>query len=163
MPRVYGVNVPRRVTSAIVTPLVRLGIGPKHLYLLSVSGRRTGRTYRTPVSLVQRDDERWLVAPYGERNWVKNARAAGWVELGRGRRRERVRVDEVPPPERAPILRAYLRQVPFTRDFFDADADAPVEAFAAKADRHPVFVVLSDEETSRVGATADSPARRETP
>jgi deazaflavin-dependent oxidoreductase (nitroreductase family) len=139
VPRVYGVNVPRRVTSAIVTPLVRLGIGPKHLYLLSVSGRRTGRTYRTPVSLVQRNGARWLVAPYGERNWVKNARAAGWVELRRGRYTERVRVEDVPPSDRAPILRAYLRQVPFTRDFFDAPPGAAVEAFAPEASRHPVF------------------------
>jgi deazaflavin-dependent oxidoreductase (nitroreductase family) len=142
VPKVYGVNVPTRLTSAIVTPLVRLGIGPKHLYLLSVPGRRTGRTYQTPVSLVEREGRRWLVAPYGERNWVKNARAAGSVELRRGRRTERVRVEDVPPSDRAPILRAYLRQVPFTGSFFDAAPDAPLEAFASKAARHPVLRIL---------------------
>jgi deazaflavin-dependent oxidoreductase (nitroreductase family) len=139
VPRVYGVNVPARMTSAIVTPLVRLGIGPKHLHLLSVRGRQTGRTYETPVSVVERDGQRWLVAPFGERNWVKNARAAGFVELRRGRRTERVRVEDVPPRDRAPILHAYLGQVPFTRSFFDAPPGAPVEAFAAEASRHPVF------------------------
>jgi deazaflavin-dependent oxidoreductase (nitroreductase family) len=139
VPRVYGVNVPTRVTSAVVTPLVRLGIGPRHLYLLSVVGRRTGRVYQTPVSVVEQAGRRWLVAPFGERNWVKNARAAGCVELQRGRRRERVHVAEVPARERAPILRDYLRQVPFTRGFFDASSDDAIEAFAAEAHRHPVF------------------------
>ena len=139
MPKVYGVNVPTRLTSAIVTPLVRLGIGPKHLYLLSVAGRRTGRTYETPVSVVEGGGQRWLVAPYGERNWVKNARAAGSVALRRGRRTERVRVEDVPPSDRAPILHAYLRQVPFTRGFFGASPDAPVEAFEAEAHSHPVL------------------------
>jgi deazaflavin-dependent oxidoreductase (nitroreductase family) len=139
VPRVYGVNIPARMTSAIVAPLVRLGIGPKHLHLLSVRGRRTGRTYETPVSVVERDGQRWLVAPFGERNWVKNARAAGFVELRRGRRTERVRVEDVPPCDRAPILHVYLGQVPFTRSFFDLPPGAPVDAFAAEASRHPVF------------------------
>jgi deazaflavin-dependent oxidoreductase (nitroreductase family) len=98
--------------------------------------------YRTPVTLVEDGSSRWLVAPYGERNWVKNARAAGWVELRRGRKTERVHVDVVPRAERAPILREYLRQVPFTREFFDAGRDAPIESFAAEAHRHPVFRVV---------------------
>jgi hypothetical protein len=59
VPKVYGVNVPSRLTSAIVTPLIRLGVGPRHLHLLSVAGRRTGRIYETPVSLVERDGRRW--------------------------------------------------------------------------------------------------------
>jgi hypothetical protein len=101
------------------------------------------------VSLVERDGRRWLVAPYGEREWVKNAVAAGWVELRRGRRRERVRVEDVPSEERAPILRAYLRQVPFTREFFDAKPGAPESEFETEAARHPVFVLLSDDETGR--------------
>jgi deazaflavin-dependent oxidoreductase (nitroreductase family) len=143
VPKVYRLTVPRRVVNALVTPLVRLGVGPRHTYLLAVPGRRTGRIYRTPVTLVEDGASRWLVAPYGERSWVKNARAAGCVELRRGRRSERVRVDEVPPSERPPILRAYLRQVPFTREFFDAGPDAPIESFAAEAHRHPVFRLVT--------------------
>jgi deazaflavin-dependent oxidoreductase (nitroreductase family) len=143
MPKVYRLTVPRRLINAVVTPLVQLGLGPRHTYLLAVPGRRTGRMHRTPVTLVEQGSERWLVAPYGERSWVKNARAAGWVELRRGRRSERVRVEELPPDQRAPILRDYLRRVPFTRDFFAASADAAVEAFAAEAARHPVFRVVA--------------------
>ncbi len=116
-----------------------LGIGPSNTYLLTVRGRRTGRRYTTPVTLVDSGRERWLVAPYGERAWVKNARAAGSVELRRGRSRERLDVAELPAGERAPILRAYVERVPVVEKFFDAKRGAPVEAFAAEAERHPVF------------------------
>jgi deazaflavin-dependent oxidoreductase (nitroreductase family) len=139
VPKIYGVAIPRALLNALVTPLVLLGVGPRHLHLLGVRGRRSGRVYRTPVSVVQRGSARWLVAPYGERSWVVNARAARRVTLRRGRDVEELCVVDVPPDERAAILRDYLRQVPFTRDFFDAAPDAPVQAFAAEAARHPVF------------------------
>ena len=107
-------------------------------------GRRTGRRYTTPVTLVETGGERWLVAPYGERNWVKNARAAGSVELRRGRSRERVAVSELPPGERAPILAAYVERVPIVERFFAAKRGAPADAFAAEAARHPVFRLRPD-------------------
>lgn len=135
----YRLSLPRRLANALVTPLVRLGLPPRDAYLLTTIGRRTGRRYTTPVNLVRQGGERWLVAPYGEREWVKNARAAGWVEVRRGRTSRRVEVAELPASERAPILQAYVRRVPITKKFFDARADGPVEAFAAEAERHPVF------------------------
>ena len=57
--------------------------------LLTVPGRRSGRPRSTPVTLVEEDGQRWLVAS-GPAGWVTNARAAGQVELSRGRRSERV-------------------------------------------------------------------------
>jgi deazaflavin-dependent oxidoreductase (nitroreductase family) len=75
-----------------------------------VSGRRSGRTYSTPVILIE-NGERWLVAPYGEVNWVRNARAAGRATLSSGRHRDQVKISEVGPQESAPVLRNYLRQV----------------------------------------------------
>ena len=142
MPRIAGIPLPRRLVGALVTPLVKVGVAPPAVHLLAAPGRRTGRLYTTPVRVLRHDGERWLVAPYGERSWVKNARASGWVELRRGRRRERVRVEEVGPGERAPVLRAYLGRFPITRDLFDAPPGAPLDAFAAEADRHPVFRVV---------------------
>src|SRR6476646_2815135 len=99
MPRVLGVRLPHRVLSAAVTPLALAGVAPFDIHLLTVTGRKTGRRYTTPVTVLAHAGERWLVAPYGERSWVKNARAAGSVELRRGRRQERVGVEEVPPDE----------------------------------------------------------------
>jgi deazaflavin-dependent oxidoreductase (nitroreductase family) len=110
------------------------------MYLLSVSGRRSGRTYTTPVILVE-NGERFLVAPYGEVGWVRNARAAGRVTLSRGRHRETVGIRQVAPGESAPVLRTYLRRVSVVRPFFDVSPDSPLEAFAAEAAQHPVFLI----------------------
>ena len=54
-------------------------------------------------------DERWLVAPYGDRNWVKNARAAGWVELGVGDVTSDSTVEELAPEQAVPVLQEYYR------------------------------------------------------
>ena len=85
------------------------------------------------------DGTRWLVAPYGEREWVKNARAAREVELTRARKTTRHAIEEVGPEEAARVLREYLRTTRIVKPFFDATPDAPLEAFAAEASRHPVF------------------------
>ena len=130
---------PRRLLNLVVTPAVRLGLGPANTFLLTVPGRKTGRLYTTPVTLVDYAGERWLVAPFGEREWVKNARACGRVGLTRGRRRITVDAIELPAVERAGILKAYVEAVPFVAKFFDAADGAPEAAYAAEASRHPVF------------------------
>jgi deazaflavin-dependent oxidoreductase (nitroreductase family) len=126
----------------LVAPAARLGLAGKRAYVLTVTGRKTGRRYSTPVQLVFLDARRWLVSPYGEREWVKNARAAGFVELTRARKTERVEVEEVDAQTAAPVLREYLGKTPVTKAFFAARKDSPLEAFAAEADRHPVFRIL---------------------
>ena len=133
------IGAARWMLNAVVRLLVRVGLAGRHTYLLTVVGRKTGRRYSTPVTLVEDGAGRWLVAPYGERNWVKNARAAGWVELSRAGKSERLRVTEVNDAEAGPVLRDYLRKAPVTRPFFDVRASDPVEAFIAEAPRHPVF------------------------
>ena len=129
----------RRLGNGLIAPLARLGLAGNRTHVLTTVGRKTGRRYSTPVQLVFQDGERWLVAPYGDREWVKNARAAGEVELTRALRTERVRVEEVDPVTAAPILREYLRKTPVTKPYFDAGSDSPLEKFAAEASRHPVF------------------------
>lgn len=91
------------------------------------------------MSIVRLDGERWLVAPYGERNWVRNARAAGWVELQRGRAQERLAVREVEPAEAVPVLREYFRLGRVTRPFFDVSLESSEGEWLAEAPRHPVF------------------------
>jgi deazaflavin-dependent oxidoreductase (nitroreductase family) len=141
--RTYRLTPARRLLNALAKPLIRVGLAGRRTYLLTVVGRRSGRRYSTPVSLVERDGERWLVSPYGESSWVRNARAAGWVELSRAGRGERADLVPAEPGEAAPVLREYLRTTPVTRTFFDAGADSPLEAFAAEAPRHPVFRIAS--------------------
>jgi hypothetical protein len=65
MAKTYRLGLARRLVNVVVKGLLRVGVAGGHTYLLSVSGRRTGKTYSTPVILVE-NGERWLVAPYGE-------------------------------------------------------------------------------------------------
>jgi deazaflavin-dependent oxidoreductase (nitroreductase family) len=123
----------RKLGNVLITPLTRLGLAGKRTHILTVPGRKTGKRYSTPVQLVFLDGERWLVSPYGERSWVKNARAAGTVELTRARSTERVRVEEVDAATAAPVLREYMRKTPISKPYF-ADESIP----------HPVFRISGE-------------------
>jgi deazaflavin-dependent oxidoreductase (nitroreductase family) len=116
----YRLGLWRRILNHLVRALLRVGLGRRHTYLLTVRGRRSGRLYSTLVTLVEEDGRRWLVAPYGEVSWVRNARAAGQVTLSRGRHSETVAIVELGPAESAPVLKRYVTEVPITRLFFDA-------------------------------------------
>jgi hypothetical protein len=73
---------------------------------------------------------------------VRNARAAGWVELRRGRRSERFGIEELEPYSAVPVLREYYRRGRVTRPFFDVSLDSPDEEWLAQAPRHPVFRLI---------------------
>jgi deazaflavin-dependent oxidoreductase (nitroreductase family) len=137
----YQLGRVRRVTNVVIGGLLRLGIPApqKTSYLLTTRGRRTGVQRVTPVNLVHLDGDRWLVSPYGGVGWVHNLRADPALGLRRGRRREPLVAEELDAELAGPILRHYVRQVPITAPFFDADANAPVQDFVAEAARHPVF------------------------
>jgi deazaflavin-dependent oxidoreductase (nitroreductase family) len=138
-PKPYRLSPWRRALNTLVRPLAKAGLTGPRTHLLTVPGRASGKPWSTPVSIVRIGDERWLVAPYGDRNWVKNARAAGWVELRRGRRRERLDVEELSPVEAVPVLKEYYRSGRVTRPFFAVGLDSSAEEWLADAPRHPVF------------------------
>jgi deazaflavin-dependent oxidoreductase (nitroreductase family) len=119
----------------VLETLLRRGVGPPGMYLLITRGRRSGQPRSTPVTLI--GDH--LVAPYGPVAWVHNARAAGSVELRRGRNARTATITELPPAEAAPVLQAYVRKIAVVRPYFDARKDDPVAAFEREAARHPVF------------------------
>ena len=142
MARSYRLTPLRRLANSMMRLLLRLGLAPRTTMLLTVRGRRSGTPRSTPVTLVEMDGQRWLVAPYGPVGWVHNARVAGQVEMSHGRRAETVRVKELAPEAAAPLLKAYVERVPVTRPYFDAAPDAPLAEFAAEAAKHPVFQVV---------------------
>jgi deazaflavin-dependent oxidoreductase (nitroreductase family) len=123
----------------MIGALLRIGVSPPHTYLLLVRGRKSGRSYSTPVTLVEENGERWLVAPYGEVGWVRNARAARRVTLVRARRSETVGIVELAAEEAAPVLKNYLTRYPVVRPFFDVTPKSSLRDFVAEASRHPVF------------------------
>ena len=78
--------------------------------ILEVRGRKTGEPRRTPVNLLVIDDARYLVAPRGHTQWVRNLRARNEGRLLVGRRSESFTAAEVGDDEKVPILRAYLKR-----------------------------------------------------
>lgn len=139
MARTYRLGFTRRAINALGTAAIRVGIAPRGSHLLTTTGRKTGKRRTTPVHLLEHGGQRYLVAPYGVRPWVLNARAAGEVTLTRGRTTTTHRITELDPSAAAPVLKRYAEVVPVTRPFFDADKDSPVTAFEAEAAHHPVF------------------------
>jgi hypothetical protein len=125
MPRPHRLSGSRRLINAPIKPLARLGLAGRHTYVLAVRGRKTGRRYETPVSLIENGD-RSLVAPYGEVAWVWNGRAADEVELTRARRTERFRIEEVPAHEAASVLMRPLKAVPVVCPFSETPILRPV-------------------------------------
>jgi deazaflavin-dependent oxidoreductase (nitroreductase family) len=123
--------------------LVGLGLGLRHNYLLQVRGRTSGRIYSTPVSVLDLDGKRWLVAGRGRTQWVRNAEVAGEVVLTKGRQRRRFAVRLVADADKPAILRAYLQRYrPTVQRYFPVRADAPSHEFAGIASRYPVFELI---------------------
>jgi deazaflavin-dependent oxidoreductase (nitroreductase family) len=136
--RQYRPSRGRRVGDAVISVFIRAGLVPSS-YLLTTRGRRTGRPRTNPVTVVEHDGKRWLVAPYGPVSWVHNARAAGRVTLRRRLDTRAFAIREVSAQEAGPVLKRYVRIASATRPYFQAAKDSPVEDFVAEADRHPVF------------------------
>ena len=149
MSKTYHVNFADRMENALITMLLRAGLKMGTTSLLTVRGRKSGQPHTVTVVLVEQDGERWLVAPYGVVQWVRNIRAAGTATLTRGRRSEIISVTELPVQEAAPILKEYLLHVSGgVRSYFEARRDSPLEAFEREAPRHPVFQITRVEKTS---------------
>src|ERR1022692_3798136 len=128
-----------KFVNRINVALLRRGIGPGPQRLLSVPGRATGRRRTTPVAVVVVAGERYVVAGYETSDWVKNARAAGWGVIGRGKTNERVRLTEMPIEATPSILREFARKVPGSRSFLTVAASASDADFAEASTHHPVF------------------------
>jgi hypothetical protein len=121
--------------------LTARGVGPGHLLTLEVPGRRSGRIVRLPPVVAVVDGKRYLVSMLGEDTpWVRNVRAGGEVVLFHGRREE-VRLEEVAPDRRTPVLKACLKRAPNARAHVPIDEDAPLAEFERVASRFPVFQV----------------------
>jgi deazaflavin-dependent oxidoreductase (nitroreductase family) len=133
------------VENALTSILARTGLIP-HTYLLTTQGRKTGRSRSNPVTVVVLDGQRWLVAPYGPVSWVHNARAAGKVELTRGRTTRVYEVHELTAQQAGRVLKHYVHLARVTQPYFRARPDSPVEDFSAEAALHPVFELVTSDQ-----------------
>ena len=117
-----------------------LGLGFRYNYLLQVRGRKSGKLYSTPITLLELRGKRFLVAPRGRTQWVRNAEAAGEVTLKKGSTRRKYRLRPLTPAEKPEILKAYLEA--FRREvqrYFPVPAGSPLEAFAKLTESYPAF------------------------
>jgi hypothetical protein len=142
----YGSGRPNRVARILnrfQVMVSAIGIAPNYLVTLEVPGRRSGRIISFPLVMVVVAGERYLVSMLGEDvNWVWNVKAAGGNATLRHGRREEVRLEEVAPDRRAPVLKAYLKRAPGARPHLPIDKDAPLAEFEQVSPRFPVFRVV---------------------
>ncbi|HLN16010.1 MAG TPA: nitroreductase/quinone reductase family protein [Acidimicrobiales bacterium] len=133
----------RRLLNPAVAWLTRRGLSVYGSRVLAVRSRTSGEWRTTPVNLLTVDGERYLVAPRGETQWVRNLRATGSGELRVGHRVEAFAADEVDDTAKPPLLRAYLRRWRFEVKTFFAGVgpEATDEELRRIAEGYPVFVV----------------------
>jgi deazaflavin-dependent oxidoreductase (nitroreductase family) len=131
----------RNVFNRFVAGLTRLGVSVWGSRVLEVRGRKSGEPRRTPVNPLTLDGTRYLVAPRGQTQWVRNLRVAGEGQLLLGQRREPFSASEIPDSEKEPILRAYLQRWKWeVGQFFEGvDARASSEDVRRIAPNHPIF------------------------
>jgi deazaflavin-dependent oxidoreductase (nitroreductase family) len=136
--------VTRKVMNPVIVGLTRAGVSIWGSRVLAVRGRASGEWRTTPVNLLSYGGNRYLVAPRGETQWVRNLRAAGEGELRLGRRREEFRAIELADEQKPEILRAYLRRWKAEIGVFFAGVgpDAGDEELLAIASGYPVFQIL---------------------
>jgi len=148
--------------------LITLGVVPANVIVLEVPGRRSGVIRRTTLVRTACDGADYLVALAGESEWVRNVRAAGGrVVLGR-RTRYAARLVELPPDERAPVIRAYLLRggrragskaaANEARYFFGVSAHPALSEIRTIAPYYPVFRVLGDRDQHAADAGLSAPA-----
>jgi deazaflavin-dependent oxidoreductase (nitroreductase family) len=138
-------RAPRRVS--LFNPIARLLLAARVPLgfngLITIRGRTSGLPRTTPVAIIDVSGRRWIWAPWGEVNWVRNLRVAGQATITVRGRREEVRATELDQPQRVGFFRDVLgpvaRGIPFGVRFIrivdGVDLDDPLEA----AEGRPVF------------------------
>jgi deazaflavin-dependent oxidoreductase (nitroreductase family) len=137
----------RNVFNRTVAGFTRVGISVWGSRILEVRGRKSGVARRTPVNLLSLGSVRYLVAPRGHTQWVRNLRAAGEGDLLLGRRREHFHATEIADTDKEAILRAYLRRWKWEvgQFFSGVGPDSSSAELERIAPDHPIFLI--DEST----------------
>jgi deazaflavin-dependent oxidoreductase (nitroreductase family) len=134
-----------RVFNTLFGFLVGMGLGLRHNYLLQVPGRKTGHIYSTPVNILEMNGKRFLVAPRGQTQWVRNAQASGSVSLKKRFKSKQFSLRVIPDEEKPEILKKYLDSFSATvQRYFPVPAGSPPAAFQPLAGRYPIFELIDD-------------------
>ncbi len=138
MAKQYTVTAKVRFINSAMRFLAQRGKGPASE--LVVTGRTTGERRHVVVSPVTVNDVTYLVAPYGDVNWVLNIRANPKVTLSKGGATARYTAREVDGEEGGKVLaRYYAENARYVDEFMDIPGDHTITDFIAAAERYPVF------------------------
>jgi deazaflavin-dependent oxidoreductase (nitroreductase family) len=143
IPEFRAPSAVERLFNRVFGFLVGVGLGFSYNYLLQVRGRKSGRLHSTPIDLLELRGKRFLVAPRGRTQWVRNAEAAGEVTLKKGRSKQRFQLRPIPDADKPEILKAYLDN--FKREvqrYFPLPAGSPVQAFGEITQSYPAFELI---------------------
>jgi deazaflavin-dependent oxidoreductase (nitroreductase family) len=135
----------RKIFNPTVAFLTRRGVSVLGSRVLAVRGRTSGEWRTTPVNLLEYEGTRYLVAPRGEAQWVRNLRVAGAGQLRVGKKVEDFRARELGDDEKVPMLRAYLKRWKLEVGVFfeGVGPDSTDDELRTIAPRHPAFEVLA--------------------
>jgi PPOX class probable F420-dependent enzyme/deazaflavin-dependent oxidoreductase (nitroreductase family) len=178
MAKQYRVTAFRRIYNTIITSLLRMGVPIGSFALLTVRGRKSGRPIQTPVAIFVQAGSRYLVAPYGVVNWVRNLQAAaGGATLTLGRHSEKIRATELEKDAAAFVFRDALRSGPpgipavitrwyrdlFVLPYLGVTENASLEEFEREVQIHPVFLIQSawEQADEQVGEARSQERRKE--
>jgi deazaflavin-dependent oxidoreductase (nitroreductase family) len=133
----------KHVFNRVVAVFTRLGISVWGSRVLRVRGRKSGEWRSSPVNLLSRDGQQYLVAPRGHTQWVRNIRVSGGGELVVGSRVQPFKAIEIADAEKVPILRDYLKRWKFEVGVFfgGVGPDSTDEELRRIGPDHPVFRV----------------------
>ncbi|QEO15220.1 DUF385 domain-containing protein [Agromyces intestinalis] len=133
------------VVNGLVALSTRVGLPLAGSRVLAVRGSTSGEWRTTPVNPLHLGGDRYLVAPRGTTQWVRNLRAAGAGRLQHGRRIEEFTAVEIADAEKPPVLREYLRVWAWEvgRFFEDLDQHSPDERLLDAASGFPVFRITT--------------------
>jgi len=142
--RYLAPNRAAHIFNALTKWLTARGVSLLGSRVLAVRGRKSGEVRTTVVNLFTYEGDRYLLAPRGHTQWVRNLRAVGEGELRLGRRSERFTPVEIADADKAPLIRLYLRKWAWeTGAFFDGlKADSPQADIEAAAPGFPVFRIV---------------------
>jgi deazaflavin-dependent oxidoreductase (nitroreductase family) len=131
------------VFNPAVHALMRFGLSVYGSRILAVRGRKSGQWRTTPVNLLEFQGRRYLVAPRGVTEWVRNIRASGAGELRIGSRRQPIRVTELADSDKPDVLRHYLLKWKWeVGQFFEGVGPEASQADLQRiAPNHPIFRV----------------------
>ena len=138
MAKDYQVTTGKRLISWLMGGAARLGLG--NFIVLTTTGRKSGEPRQVTLAPISDDEGEYLVSPYGDSAWVRNARENPTATIRQGRSQRAVRLVEI-TGEKPELVKRYYEREGYARQFMGVPGEAALSDFATVSERFPVFRV----------------------